>query len=84
MKGRFAATLAAVVLTAGTEPGAVFGAFDHHRDLADDAPPDLRDEWTQVIRRIEALEAALDEATVQAMAGIEQQVLDVCRTPLNQ
>ena len=39
MKGRFAATLAAVVLTAGTEPGAVFGAFDHHRDLADDAPP---------------------------------------------
>ena len=37
-----------------------------------------------MIRRIEALEAALDEATVQAMAGIEQQALDVCRTPLNQ
>ncbi|HXH79393.1 hypothetical protein [Nocardioides sp.] len=106
-------------IAASTEPGAVFEALDHYRDLADQAPTDLRDEWSQVISRIEALEAALDEAdvdpsaydpkttleslpaeernaitgaardlgdeaTVQAMSGIEQQALDVCKTPLNQ
>lgn len=106
-------------VAASTEPGAVFEALERYRDLADEAPADLRDEWRQVIRRIEALEDSLDEAdvdpldydpattlnalpaderraitgaardlgdeaTVQAMAGIEQQALDVCRTPLNQ
>lgn len=106
-------------IAASTEPGVVFEALDPYRELADEAPSDLRDEWAQVIKRIEALEAALDEAdvdpstydpettlktlpadersaitgaardlgdeaTVQAMAGIEQQALDVCRTPLNQ
>ena len=106
-------------IAASTEPGVVFEALDHYRDLADQAPPDLRDEWSQVISRIEAQEEALeaadvdpsaydpettlkslpaeersaitgaardlgDEATVQAMAGIEQQALDVCKTPLSQ
>lgn len=106
-------------IAASTESGAVFEAVEHYRDLADEAPADLRDEWSQVIKRIEALAATLDEAdvdpadydpettlkslpaderraiagaardlgdvtTVQAMAGIEQQALDVCKTPLNQ
>jgi len=106
-------------IAASTEPGIVFEALVPYRDLADQAPADLRDEWSQVIRRLEALETALDEAdvdpaaydrettlkslpldqrraitgaardlgdeaTVQAMAGIEQQALDVCKTPLNQ
>jgi len=106
-------------IAASTEPGAIFDALDAYRDLQTLAPRDLRDEWSQVIRRLEALEGALDEAgvdpaaydpkrtlatlpparrtaiqgaardlgdeaTVAAMAGIEQQALDVCRMPLSQ
>lgn len=106
-------------IAASGGPGAVFDALDSYRDLADEAPLDLRDEWSQVIKRIEALDKALDEAGVdpatydpkttlktltleqrraitgaardlgdeathQAMAGIEQQALDVCKTPLTQ
>lgn len=106
-------------IAASTDPGAVFGALDAYRDLRDDAPRDLRDEWSQVISRLEALQSALDEAdvdpaaydpkttpktlstaqrraiegaardlgdeaTVAAMAGIEQQALDVCKMPLSQ
>lgn len=106
-------------VAASTKPGAVFDALDAYRDLADEAPRDLQDEWTQVIKRVEALETALgeadvdpatydpkttlkglpadqrtaiegaardlgDQATVQAMSGIEQQALDVCKMPLSQ
>ena len=106
-------------LAASTEPGAVFELLGPYRDLRDEAPRDLRDEWNQVIARIEALESSLDEAgidaaaydqkttldslpaaertaiqgaardlgdeaTVAAMAGIEQHALDVCKTPLSQ
>ena len=106
-------------IAVSAEPGAIFDALDAYRDLRDDAPRDLRDEWSQVIGRLEALESALDEAgvdpaaydrrttlkslsaaqrtavrgtardlgddaTVAAMAGIEQQALDVCKAPLSQ
>ncbi len=106
-------------IAASTDPGAVFEALDAYRELADKAPPDLGDEWSQVILRVEALQATLDEAdvdpstydpkttlkslpadqrsaisgaardlgdeaTIAAMAGIEQQALDVCKTPLSQ
>jgi hypothetical protein len=106
-------------IAASSEPGAIFGALDAYRDLQALAPRDLRDEWSQVIGRLEALESALDEAgvapaaydpkstltslppgqrtaiqgaardlgdeaTVEAMAGIEQQALDVCKMPLSQ
>ena len=106
-------------IAARSERGAVFDALDAYRDLRDDAPRDLRDEWSQVIGRLDALESALDEAgvdpaaydpkstltslppaqrtaiqgaardlgddaTVAAMAGIEQQALDVCKMPLSQ
>lgn len=106
-------------IAASSEPGAILDALDAYRDLQDDAPRDLRDEWSQVVGRLEALESALDqagvdaaaydpkttlqalpadqraairgaardlgdEATVAAMAGIEQQALDVCKLPLSQ
>jgi hypothetical protein len=106
-------------IAASTEPGAIFDGLDAYRDLQTLAPRDLRDEWSQVIGRLEALEGALDEAgvdpaaydpktppaslspaqrtaiqgagrdlgdeaTVAAMAGIEQQALDVCKMPLSQ
>ncbi len=106
-------------IAASSQRGAIFDAVDTYRDLQAVAPRDLRDEWSQVIGRIEALESALDEAgvdpaayerestptslspaqrraiegagrdlgdeaTVAAMAGIEQQALDVCKMPLSQ
>lgn len=106
-------------IAASTRPGAIFGALDAYRDLQARAPRDLRDEWSQVVVRLEALESALDDAgvdpaaydpkttpqslpaaqraairgaardlgdetTIRAMAGIEQQALDVCKAPLSQ
>lgn len=106
-------------IAASTQRGAIFDALDAYRDLQALAPRDLRDEWSQVIARLEALESALDEAgvepatydpkttltalpadqraaiqgaardlgdqaTLAAMAGIEQQALDVCKMPLSQ
>ncbi|WP_107774513.1 hypothetical protein [Nocardioides sediminis] len=106
-------------IAASGEPGAVLGALDAYRDLRDEAPRDIGDEWTQVVTRLEGLQDALDDAgvdpgsydprvtpdelaaedrkaieaaaralgearTVEAMAGIEQQALDVCGTPLSQ
>ena len=48
--------------------GAVLDALDAYRDLQAQAPRDLRDEWSQVIGRLEALESALDEAGVDPAA----------------
>jgi hypothetical protein len=106
-------------IAASEQPGAVLGALDAYRDLRAHAPDDLRDEWAQVVTRLEDLQEALDAAdvdpalydpevtpqelpdddrqavesaaralgeagTIDAMGGIEQQALDVCRTPLSQ
>lgn len=106
-------------IAASGEPGALFDTLPAYRDLQDAAPTDLRDEWSTVVNRIEALEIALEEAgvepsdydpettpneladdhrqavesaardlgdvgTVEAMAGIEQQALDVCKVPLTE
>lgn len=105
-------------VAASTEPGALFEALPHYRELRAVAPGDLTDEWAQVIGRLETLEQALQDAgvdpasyhpkrtparltqtqraaiegaardlgapaTVEAMSGIEQQALDVCKTPLS-
>lgn len=51
-------------IAASKDPGAIFDALEHYQELAQEAPRDLRDEWRQVIDRIEALESALDEAGV--------------------
>jgi hypothetical protein len=43
---------------------ALLKALPIFRDLADDAPDDIRDDWTVVIDALEGLEAALDDAGV--------------------
>lgn len=104
-------------IAASRERGAFLDALDIYRQLQAEAPPDLSDEWSQVVGRLAALEGALQDAgvdpstydpkeppeglsraertairgaardlgapeTAEAMAGIEQQALDVCKTPL--
>jgi hypothetical protein len=51
-------------VAASREPGAVLDALDVYRDLQDRAPRDIRDEWSQVVTRLEALQRALDDAGV--------------------
>ena len=99
-------------------PGALIAALDTFGDLEGKAPRDIEDEWQLVIRRIEVLERALDDADVDpstydrdnppdglsdqdreqidaaaqelgskstqdAFLGLQQQALDVCKTPLS-
>jgi hypothetical protein len=45
-------------------PTALLEALDSFRELRDEAPQDITDEWQQVIRSIEGLERALNEAGV--------------------
>ena len=45
-------------------PTALLDALDDFRELRAEAPSDISDEWQQVIRSIEALEQALDDAGV--------------------
>ena len=45
-------------------PDALLKALPIFRDLADDAPDDLRDEWKTVIDALDGLEQALDDAGV--------------------
>jgi len=45
-------------------PTALLEALDSFRELRADAPSDITDEWQQVIRSIEALQQALDDAGV--------------------
>ena len=98
-------------------PDALLDALPIFRELADEAPEDLRDEWKTVIDAIEGLQDALhdagvdpatydrdhppegvsqdekdaidaaarqlaSDATVTALAGVDQQAKDVCGTPL--
>ncbi|UUZ58957.1 hypothetical protein [Nocardioides sp. B-3] len=60
---------------ASTEPGAVFELLGPYAELRDEAPRDLRDEWSRVIGRIEALQSALDEA------GVDPSTYDPKTTP---
>jgi hypothetical protein len=45
-------------------PTVLLRALDSFRELRAEAPSDITDEWQQVIRSIEALERALDDADV--------------------
>lgn len=45
-------------------PTALLGALEIFRDLQEQAPSDISDEWQQVVGRLEALEEALDAAGV--------------------
>ena len=98
-------------------PTALLEALDDFRALRAEAPRDITDEWQQVIRSIEGLEQALDDAGVDpsdfkggkppedlskedrqaiaraadevgsrttevALAGVQQEALDVCKTQL--
>lgn len=105
-----------IEIAADQGPDAVFAALPVYRDLQEEAPPDLRDEWELVVSRLDTLDAAFDDAGVdpasydpkspdgvskdqqreiqsaardlgatdtrEAMAGIEQQARDVCKTEL--
>jgi hypothetical protein len=48
----------------GGSPDALLQALPIFRDLAEDAPEDLRDEWRTVIDALEGLDQALDDAGV--------------------
>ncbi len=96
---------------------ALLDALDIYRDLQEQAPRDITDEWDQVVSSIADLQEALDAAgvdpasynpkrppegvtqeeqqaiaeaatevgsleTQRALAGVEQQARDVCKTPL--
>jgi len=98
-------------------PTALLKALNDFRALRAEAPSDITDEWQQVIRSIEGLQQALDDAGVDpedfdggkppkglskedrqaiaqaadqvgsrttevALAGVQQQALDVCKTQL--
>jgi hypothetical protein len=98
-------------------PTDLLEALDDFRALRAEAPSDITDEWQQVIRSIEGLQQALDDAGVEpedfdsgkppeglskedrqaiaraadqvgsrstevALAGVQQQALDVCKTQL--
>jgi hypothetical protein len=98
-------------------PTDLLQALDDFRALRAEAPIDISDEWQQVIRSIEGLQQALDDAGVEpgdfeggkppeglskddrqaiaraadevgsrntevALAGVQQQALDVCKTQL--
>ena len=47
-------------------PDALLEALPVFRDLADEAPDDIRDEWRTVIDAVEGLQQALDDAGVDA------------------
>ncbi len=98
-------------------PTSLLAALDNFRELRAEAPSDITDEWQQVIRSLEGLDQALDDAgvdpddfdrgkppegvsraeqediaraasevgsqeTAEALAGVRQQALDVCKTQL--
>lgn len=106
-----------IEIAADPGPGAVFAVLPLYRDLHEESPPDLRDEWSLVVDRLAALDEAFEGAdldpasydpedppdgltdeqreaievaarnlgdaeTREAMAGIEQQARDVCKTEL--
>lgn len=47
-------------VAASDDAGAVFEALDDYEDLAEEAPRDIADEWSTVLRPLRALEAALE------------------------
>ena len=53
-------------LVSSGKPDAMLQALDIFRDLQDQAPSDISDEWQQVVGSVEALEKALDDADVDA------------------
>jgi hypothetical protein len=69
-------------------PNALLKALPTFRDLADDAPEDIRDDWKVVIDALEGLQDALDHAGVDAAtydrdhppAGLDQSDKDAIDT----
>ncbi|HYF74803.1 MAG TPA: hypothetical protein VD864_18390 [Nocardioides sp.] len=51
-------------LVGSGEPDALLRALPVFRELQDQAPDDIADEWQQVVGRVEALDEALDDAGV--------------------
>jgi hypothetical protein len=51
-------------ITSQGGPTALLDALDIYRDLREQAPSDIEDEWQQVVESIEGLEQALEDAGV--------------------
>ncbi|MFC7497281.1 MULTISPECIES: hypothetical protein [unclassified Nocardioides] len=51
-------------IVGGGSPDALIQALDIFRELQDEAPSDISDEWQQVVSSVEGLEQALDDAGV--------------------
>ena len=47
-------------VAASDDAGAVFDALDDYEELAEQAPRDIADDWSAVVRPLRALEEALD------------------------
>ncbi len=53
-------------IMAEDSPTTLLRALPVFRDLAEEAPPEIADDWTVLVDAIEDLQAALDDAGVQA------------------
>ncbi|MFT4263102.1 MAG: hypothetical protein QM572_06960 [Nocardioides sp.] len=85
-------------VVASGEKNALIDALPDFRALRDKAPDDIRDEWTTVIDAVERLRRAVaskdedataaaatalqSDAVSDALVGVQQEVRDVCHTPL--
>jgi len=76
-------------VVAGGKKDALITALPDFRALAAKAPEDIGDSWTTLIDAVAALQKAVasgDQAQITsaatAFADIQQQVRDVCHTPL--
>jgi hypothetical protein len=55
-------------IAAEADPGALLDALPVYRELQAEAPRDITDEWQQVVRSLDGLQQALDDAGVDPSA----------------
>lgn len=65
-----------VIGAAGEEPGGLIAVHDSLERLGEAAPPDLRDEWDQILLRVGTLREALEAAGVDPGSYDPQQPVE--------